>query len=222
MFFSEICCQTLIFTFLLGDLYRKESGNSPHSSDDENCRIFADSLKTWKHNWWCRHIYGRLVLSISSDYLSQFYFGVHSCKQVCSRRRENPSSTKALPSTLSDATDISLNLVGKRLVYTLYTSFMVPKWDMHTLLHVYIDMPTLPSWSRQNMRTISTRRCFFPGSFEAKRGCNHQSFTICPCHVSPPVSPTIEPLKAHLKTKISQAGISDQPTVMRKMKRTSF
>ena len=100
--------------FLLGDLYRKESGNSPHNSDDENCRIYADSLKTWKHNWWCRHIYGRLVLSISSDYLSQFYFGVHSCKQVCSRRRENPSSTKALPSTLSDATGISLNLVGKK------------------------------------------------------------------------------------------------------------
>lgn len=48
------------------------------------------------------------------DYLSRFYFGLHSCKQVCSRRRGNPSSTKALPSTLSDATGISLNLVGKK------------------------------------------------------------------------------------------------------------
>ena len=33
---------------LLGDLYRKESGNPPHSSDDENCRIYADSPRTWK------------------------------------------------------------------------------------------------------------------------------------------------------------------------------
>ena len=46
------------------------------------------------------------------DYLSQFYFGLHSCKQVCSRRRGNPSSTKALPSTLSDATGISSGKKG--------------------------------------------------------------------------------------------------------------
>ena len=80
----------------------------------------TDDVGIFMDVWFC-------LSQVIFDYLSQFYFGLHSCKQVCSRRRENPSSTKALPFTLSDATDISLNLVGKRLVYTLYTSFMVPK-----------------------------------------------------------------------------------------------